>query len=82
MIYFISINLLSLFLCKLDKIKSIHHQWRIPEKVLLTLSLLGGCFGMMIGMHLFHHKTKKKKFYLVYLFSIVWIVILVSICYN
>lgn len=78
-IYLASINLLCFFLCFIDKIKAKNNWWRIPERVLLFLSFLGGCFGMMIGMYLFHHKTKKVKFYLVYLFCFVWAVVMLYI---
>ena len=82
MIYFLSINFLSFLLCGLDKWKSIHHRFRIPERVLLTLSFIGGAFGMLMGMLLFRHKTRKAKFYFVYLFCFLWIVILTLVCYN
>ena len=72
MYYLISINILTFLLCFIDKQKAIHHKWRISEEVLLLISLIGGSFGMLLGMHLFHHKTKKLKFKLVYLFCIVW----------
>lgn len=72
MIYFISINLFSFLLCGLDKWKSIHHRWRISENFLLLWSFLGGCFGFLSGMYLFHHKTKKVKFRLVFVACILW----------
>ena len=58
-----------------DKIKSIKGWYRISERVLLVLSLLGGCFGMFVGMKLFRHKTKKNKFKLVYLFCFLYLVL-------
>ena len=61
-VYLISINIISFILCFLDKIKSIKGWYRISERVLLVLSLLGGCFGMFVGMKLFRHKTKKLSF--------------------
>ena len=73
MIYFISINIVSFFLCLLDKRKAVYHQWRIAENILLTFSFLGGCFGMLIGMYLFHHKTRKLKFKLVPVTCVMWI---------
>lgn len=76
MIYFLSINILTLLLCIIDKEKAIKNKYRIPEKVLLFLSLIGGCFGMLLGMNLFHHKTRKLKFKLVYIFCISWIIII------
>ncbi len=75
MSYFLIINVLAFFLCMIDKKNAIKQQARIPEKVLLGISLIGGSFGMTIGMHLFHHKTKKLKFKLVYIFDIIWLFI-------
>lgn len=36
--------------------------WRIPEKVLFGVSLLGGSAGTWAGMYLFRHKTKHWYF--------------------
>lgn len=72
MIYLISINIISFILIFIDKQKAIRKEWRIKEKTFILLSLIGGCFGTLIGMHIFHHKTKKLKFILVYLFTIIW----------
>lgn len=61
-IYLIIINLLSFILYGLDKFKAINNKWRIPETLLLTISLLGGSIGSITGMYIFRHKTKKLKF--------------------
>lgn len=61
MIYLIGINLLSLLVIGIDKYKAIKKHWRIPENSIILLSFLGG-IGSLLGMHLFHHKTKKLKF--------------------
>ena len=82
MIYFLSINLFTFLISGLDKWKAIHHRYRVPERVLLSLSFFGGAFGMALGMVLFRHKIRKVKFYFVYLFMIIWIVILGLVCYN
>ena len=34
----------------------------IPEKTLLVLAAAGGSPGVWLGMYVFHHKTKKRKF--------------------
>lgn len=60
--YGITINLLSFFICGLDKWFAQKERFRMSEQLLIFLSLIGGCFGMAFGMILFHHKTKKKKF--------------------
>ncbi|MCD8094986.1 MAG: DUF1294 domain-containing protein [Ruminococcus sp.] len=46
----------------IDKQKAKKDAWRIPEATLLCLSLCGGSVGAMLGMAVFHHKTKKLKF--------------------
>ena len=48
-----------------DKWKAKRGKWRIPEKVLLGFSLLGGAVGGLLGMLLFRHKTKHWYFWLV-----------------
>ena len=58
-IYLIIINILAFIIYGLDKYKAIKNKWRIPEQVLLTISLLGGSIGSIIGMYTFKHKTKK-----------------------
>ena len=62
MLYFFVINITGIIIMKIDKRKSIKHQWRIPEARLFTISILGGSLGVLSGMYLFHHKTKHPKF--------------------
>lgn len=45
-----------------DKYYAIKNKWRIPEKILIGIALLGGSFGCITGMQLFRHKTRKPKF--------------------
>ena len=61
-IYLIGINSLSLILFKIDKYKAIKKKYRIPEKILLLASMMGGSLGSTIGIFAFHHKTRKLKF--------------------
>lgn len=65
-IYLIVINLIGLFIMYLDKKKAMYGRWRIPERSLILIALLGGSIGCMIGMKLFRHKTQKIKFVLGY----------------
>lgn len=81
MYYLISINLIGFILIFIDKQKAIHHKWRIPEDALLLISFIGGCFGTIISMYLFHHKTKKLKFKLVHLFCVIYMVLIINIKY-
>lgn len=63
-------NILLIILMATDKYKAKKHKWRIKEKTLFSISLLGGCIGGFIGMFLFHHKTKKPLFYLIFSVSL------------
>ena len=62
LIYFLLINLLLFILMGIDKRKAVTNKWRIKEKTLLILCLLGGSIGGIIGMYTFRHKTKHLKF--------------------
>ena len=79
MAYLISINLIGFILMFIDKRMAIYHKRRIPENTLLFVSLIGGCFGGLMGMYLFRHKTKKIKFWLVYLFCFIWLYLILNI---
>lgn len=59
---FIVINIISFLFMFIDKRKAIYHQWRIKESTLILLALFLGALGIIIGMIVFHHKTKKLKF--------------------
>lgn len=73
-IYLLSINIVSFFMYYIDKKRAIKHKYRIPEKILIISSIMGGCFGSILNMYLFHHKTKHLKFkLLVPLFCIIWL---------
>ena len=81
MIYLISINLIGSILMFIDKRNAILKKWRIKENTLLLISLIGGCFGILLGMNIFKHKTKKAKFKLFYLFSIIYIALFIKLKY-
>jgi len=56
------INVLSFVLFAVDKFQAKSKGWRISEKVLLTLSALGGAVGGWFAMEIFRHKTKTPVF--------------------
>lgn len=60
--FLLFMNILSFSLFGLDKWKAIHHHWRISERNLLLSALTGGFIGAFLAMHIFHHKTKHRKF--------------------
>lgn len=62
-IYLAIINAMAFMLMLIDKIKAKKKLWRIPERVLLGVSAIGGSLGGLIGMRLFRHKTKHPQFF-------------------
>lgn len=62
--YLLIINAVGFLIMLADKEKAKKHLWRIPESTLLTVAALGGSIGCYAGMRLFHHKTRKPKFYI------------------
>ena len=61
-IYLVVMNVLGVAVMRSDKRRARLHRWRIPEKVLFGVSLLGGSAGTWAGMYLFRHKTKHWYF--------------------
>lgn len=62
LIYLLVINVIALAVYGIDKRKAIRHAWRIPETTLIFLAVIGGSVGALLGMKIFHHKTRKPKF--------------------
>ena len=62
--YLLTINASGCLIMLVDKQKARKNLWRIPEATLLTVAILGGSVGCLVGMRLFHHKTRKPKFYI------------------
>ena len=60
--YLIIINAAGFLFMLIDKHRAQENMWRIPERTLMAVTLIGGSFGTLLGMNLFRHKTKKDKF--------------------
>ena len=60
--YLAIVNIVVLVVYGGDKLFAKLDSWRVPEKVLLLLALLGGSIGALLAMQLFRHKTKHLKF--------------------
>lgn len=61
-LYLLLINLIGFVLMGVDKRRAKRNQWRISEKSLFLPPLLGGTAGAILGMRVFHHKTKHWYF--------------------
>ena len=59
--YVLCINLIGFLAMYIDKRKAKRNEWRIKEGTLMSIALLGGGIGGIIGMYKFRHKTKKLK---------------------
>ena len=78
-IYLVIINTITFLAMLIDKQKAKRGGYRISEKTLITLVLLGGGIGGIIGMYLFHHKTKKPRFYIG--FPVILVLEIIAILY-
>ncbi len=62
LLYLAAINIVAFFLYGIDKWKARHDKWRVTEARLLSVALLGGSVGALLGMKVWHHKTQHPKF--------------------
>jgi uncharacterized membrane protein YsdA (DUF1294 family) len=64
---YLVLNAASLVMYYADKRAAVRKERRISERTLLLAALVAP-FGAVGGMRFFHHKTRKTKFLLAYLF--------------
>ena len=56
------INAVGFLLMRADKNRAVNKRWRIRENTFMCIALIGGCVGILLGMHIFRHKTKHIRF--------------------
>ena len=61
-IYLIIINIIGFLVMYIDKQKAKKGKWRISEKTIFIITVLGGGIGTISGMYAFRHKTQKLHF--------------------
>ena len=61
-LYLVVINAITLLAYGIDKMKAKKGAYRIPEKTLIVLAIIGGSIGAILGMVLFRHKIRKPRF--------------------
>ena len=62
LIYLLTVNAIGFLLMTVDKYKARKNLWRIPEATLMTVAIIGGSIGSLIGMYTVRHRTKHLKF--------------------
>jgi uncharacterized membrane protein YsdA (DUF1294 family) len=61
-IYLLLINVVGFAAMGIDKRRAKKDAWRIPEARLFLFAIIGGSIGSILGMRVFHHKTKHWYF--------------------
>ena len=63
-VYLFLINLIGFLSMLIDKRRARKNGWRIRERTLFLLAILGGSIGSLSGMYVFRHKTRHWYFVL------------------
>ncbi len=58
----LAINVVAVIICICDKSAAVRGKWRVSEKMLFLISLLGGAPAMYVTMRIIRHKTKHNRF--------------------
>lgn len=70
-VLYATLSVLTFFLYMKDKSAAKNNDWRIKERTLLLFGLLSGWPGALFAQRVFHHKTKKTQFQLVYWLTVI-----------
>lgn len=57
-----AVNLVTFAVYGADKRRAKRDKRRVPEKTLFLLAIIGGSVGALLGMRVFHHKTRHWYF--------------------
>ena len=61
-LYLIAVNIAGFAAMGIATRRAKNRAYRIPEANLFLLAIIGGSLGSILGMHLFHHKTRHLYF--------------------
>ncbi|MCD8191042.1 MAG: DUF1294 domain-containing protein [Clostridiales bacterium] len=81
LLYLAAANIVGFTAMGSDKRRAERGKWRIRERTLFIIALLGGSVGVLLGMYTFRHKT--RHWYFVYgtpLILVAQIVLGVALC--
>ena len=62
LIYLFIMNAAGFLVMTADKLFAQSGAWRVPERSLLGISVIGGSIGVLLAMYTVRHKTKHLKF--------------------
>ena len=83
LMYLCVVNAVAFLTFGMDKLKARRNKRRISEKALILLCAFGGAVGGLLGMMIFHHKTRKTKFVItVPLFALIHTALIIWIMFN
>ncbi|MDD2217788.1 MAG: DUF1294 domain-containing protein [Eubacteriales bacterium] len=84
MLYIVIIwNILTFFIIGIDKYKAKAKAQRISEKTLISMAFAMGAVGACAGAIVFHHKTRKTKFRILFPAALIFnIIIACMIAYK
>ena len=60
--YLLAISTISAVMCVVDKMNAIRGSWRVRERDLFLLCIMGGSAVMYLVMRIIHHKTHHNRF--------------------
>ncbi|MBF2789044.1 MULTISPECIES: DUF1294 domain-containing protein [Enterobacter] len=80
--WFLTINVLTLVMYGADKMAARKGMRRVPEATLLVFGLTGGWPGAIVGQQLFRHKTQKQPFKSYFFISVVVSVAMMAAVYH
>ncbi len=60
--YLLIVNIIAFILYGIDKWRARNNAWRIPEATLFLVAIIGGSIGAILGMRIWHHKTRHLSF--------------------
>lgn len=61
-LYLIILNVVGFFSMGVDKKRAKNNEWRIKEKTLFFIAIIGGSAGSLLGVKVYRHKTKHTAF--------------------
>ncbi len=81
-LYLIILNLVGFFSMGMDKKRAKSNEWRIKEKTLFFIAIIGGSAGSLLGMKVYRHKTKHTAFVIGMPFILLVQIILIIFLFN